>query len=609
MPEKIIDQNLLNLIMDLSPASVAVFDTEMKYLMVSQRWLDDYGLQNQNVIGKSHYDVFPEIPQRWKDIHKECLLGKVRKAERDIFPREDGKMDYVTWEVRPWYNDANQLSGIVMLTEVVTKLVEAETKLSQQIKIQEMMIKNIPDFSIVMFDHDLRIILVGGDTLRKNHVDVANIEGKPLKDVVRDETYNALYPYYRKTLNGETFFFERRPPHTGQTLHSYANPVLDANGDVIAGLIATQDVTNIEHTQKLLEFKEAQFRAIFDNTFQFMGFMDTDGTLLEINKATLEFVGVTKEDVIGKPLWEMTWWVYPTDVQETLKQAIQKAKNGELIRYETQVVGTNDEILTIDFSIKPMFDDTGKVIQLIPEGWDISDLIKLQQELQQSNQDLEKFAYIASHDLQEPLRMVTSFLDLLQVEYAGQLSDEADQYINFAVDGAQRMKHLIQDLLDYSRVTTKLSTFHPINMNQVLENVLLNLSVVIRETQAEIICDTPLPILKGDEAQITRLLQNLIGNAIKFHKPNQIPRITITIEDMKNHWQFAIQDNGIGIKDKYFEQIFIIFQRLHTQNTYSGTGIGLAICKKILSCHNGDIWVKSKLGDGSTFFFTFPKAT
>ena len=226
-------------------------------------------------------------------------------------------------------------------------------------------------------------------------------------------------------------------------------------------------------------------------------------------------------------------------------------------------------------------------------------------ELKMSNKELEQFAYVASHDLQEPLRMITSFTQLLEKRYKGQLDVDADDYIGFVVDGAHRMKDLIDDLLEFSRLNTEVREFELVIMEIALEDVLRNLKPSIRESKAHITHDY-LPNIMGDHVQIIQLLQNLIGNAIKF-KGNDPPDIHISAKDNGNDWLFSVSDKGIGIDQNHQEQIFSIFKRLHTREEYPGTGIGLSISKRIVERHNGQIWIESELGKGSTFYFTIPK--
>ena len=235
-----------------------------------------------------------------------------------------------------------------------------------------------------------------------------------------------------------------------------------------------------------------------------------------------------------------------------------------------------------------------------------ADIVRIQQDLARSNDDLEQFAYAASHDLQEPLRTITSYIGLIRDRYADALDDNAREFIHYAVDGAERMRTLIDDLLDYSRVETQGRPFQPVNCNRVAEYVLAALNQTVEQSSAVVECSR-LPVINGDESQLSRLFQNLIGNALKFRGDTD-PHIRVWAELQDDEWVFAVQDNGIGIAPEHRMGVFGMFTRLHSRSRYEGTGIGLALCSKIAQRHGGRIWVDSEVGRGSTFRFNIPVA-
>ena len=279
----------------------------------------------------------------------------------------------------------------------------------------------------------------------------------------------------------------------------------------------------------------------------------------------------------------------------TIKQAkltLQQSKED----LEAQVTERTSELREANAHLAVELDERRRTEQL---------LAHYTEDLKRSNAELEQFAYVASHDLQEPLRMVASFTQLLARRYRGQLDQDADEFIAFAVDGATRMQSLIQDLLAYSRVGTRVKALGPTDCKVIFERARANLLPAIEESRARV-TSGPLPTVPGDEVQLVQLFQNLIANALKFGG-DQPPVISITAQEEGDQWLFAVRDNGIGIAPEHQQRIFMVFQRLHHRSEYPGTGIGLAICKKIVERHGGRIWVESEPGQGATFFFTIPK--
>jgi PAS domain S-box-containing protein len=325
------------------------------------------------------------------------------------------------------------------------------------------------------------------------------------------------------------------------------------------------------------------------------------------NRGAAALYGWTKEDALGKVSHELLQTQFPKTLSEIESEIADEGHwEGELThrgRDGTSVVVVS--YWTVEW------DPTGEPIAILEVNRDITERKRIEEQLKQqteelarSNAELQQFAYVASHDLQEPLRMVASYTQLLARRYKGKLGDDADEFIGFAVDGAQRMQSLIQDLLAYSRVSSRAQPFVAVDCNAVVDRVLSDLSAAMEEARATVTRDD-LPTVSGDPTQLGQLFLNLIGNAIKFHGAEP-PIVHVAARREADGWLMSVRDNGIGIEPQYAERIFVIFQRLHGMGEYPGTGIGLAICKKIVERHGGRIWVESGPGQGSTFFFTFP---
>lgn len=341
-----------------------------------------------------------------------------------------------------------------------------------------------------------------------------------------------------------------------------------------------------------------------------------DMVFLWVNKVGGRNLGDALEGYFGKTMRELRGT--PVDALPELRPTMIRVAHGLLENGAKRIAGDSLEfggtIFRVYFQalgdrvVAVIFEDATEEYRAVQEfkAREQKARIVLEQQaddLKRSNRDLEQFAYVASHDLQEPLRMVSSYCTLLQEEYSDNLDEEALTYIQYAVDGAERMKALIQGLLDFSRVGRD-STFAWLNLDEALDDALIVLNGAIASKGAQIFRD-PLPEVYGDKTMLTRLFLNLVGNALKFRKPGEPPVIHITCEESDLRWTISVKDNGIGFDPQYADRIFQIFQRLGTLKR--GTGIGLAICKKILDRHSGSIYAESSEGEGSTFFFTLGK--
>jgi PAS domain S-box-containing protein len=359
----------------------------------------------------------------------------------------------------------------------------------------------------------------------------------------------------------------------------------------------------VEERTRELDQSERLFRSYFELSASGKAITSPQREWLRVNPRLCEMLGYTQDELLAIPWDQLT---HPADLDANLRE-FQRVLAGEIDRYnmDKRFIRKDGQIVHVHMGVACARKPDGRVDYFVTSLQDITERVHMHQELIRSNEELQRFAYVASHDLQEPLRMITSYLQLLERRYKGRLDQDADEFIAYAVDGAARMRRLIQDLLEYSRVGTRGAPFQPTACEAVLDTVCATLRLTIEEHEAVITHDDSLPVVLADPAQLEQLFQNLIANALKF-RGEQPPAIHVGAALHNHEWVFSVHDNGIGIEPDYFERIFVIFQRLHGKKTYPGTGIGLALCKKIVERHGGRIWVESQPGQGSTFYFTLP---
>jgi two-component system sensor kinase FixL len=379
-------------------------------------------------------------------------------------------------------------------------------------------------------------------------------------------------------------------------------------GRYFTGIV--RDITARKRAEEELREAEERMRSIVDHVIDGIITIDQRGTVESLNPAAQRLFGYSASEVIGRNVKMLMPEPYHGEHDGYLANYLRTGQ-AKIIGIGREVVGRRKDGSTfpMDLAVSAFHLGqrryfTGIVRDISERKLAESELVKSAKELTRSNLDLEQFAYVASHDLQEPLRAVAGCVQVLKKRYQGQLDSRADELIAHTVDGVSRMQTLIDDLLSYSRVGTRGKTFEPCDANAALNQTLANLETAIEQSGAVVTRDD-LPVVNADATQLTQLFQNLIGNAIKF-RSDQPPKIHIGVRRDESQWLFSVRDNGIGMAPEYFERIFIIFQRLHTRSEYPGTGIGLAICKKIVERHGGRIFVESESGQGSTFSFTIP---
>lgn len=369
-----------------------------------------------------------------------------------------------------------------------------------------------------------------------------------------------------------------------------------------------QVVQTHQHAEAMLRQALQFHEKVLETTSNAIAVVDVDGRLSHLNARALELTGYTREELEGRSFAE----IVPQDQLEATAAAVfATLRDGTPARnVETDIQRKDGQRRTINFSLAPMWDG-GQIIGAVGTADDVTERLRAKRELEKyaadverSNKELAQFAYVASHDLQEPLRVVAGYLQLLETQCAASLPPEARRYIERSVNAIQRMHGLIHDLLSYARIGSRETVRTNVSMEAVLDKVRENLAVALTESGARLAV-APLPTLWADSTQMTQVFQNLIGNALKFRGP-ETSEIQIQAHRVAEGWRFSVQDNGIGIAPDQVERVFQIFQRLHTRNEFPGNGIGLAICQKIVENHGGRIWIEPGAERGTIVHFTIP---
>ena len=356
---------------------------------------------------------------------------------------------------------------------------------------------------------------------------------------------------------------------------------------------------------------EKNIYLIFDSTPSALVLINSEGKIKLANNRLCKLFGYEKKELLGESIELL--------VPERFRQHHEHYRQGFIKEPVKRAMGEQNELygltkkgkeIPIEVRLNPIqLNQAPSVIAAINDitlqRKHLQEIQEAARKLKKSNEELEQFAFIASHDLQEPLRMVSSYTQLLASRYQNRLDNDANEFIDYAVDGAKRMQVMIQDLLKFSRLGSEAVEVEEIDANKLYEDALKNLAIVVEES-GTVVTRGELPVIRGEASQLLQVFQNLIGNAVKYRIVEKTNRLHVSAKMIKNEWRFCFQDNGIGIQPQYFEKIFIIFKRLHNKSEYSGTGIGLALCKRIIDNHGGRIWVESEYGQGACFYFTLP---
>jgi PAS domain S-box-containing protein len=597
--------------LEAAAVAIAITDLEGTILWVNSAFAALTGYTAEEAVGLNprvlksgrHDQAF------YADLWNTILAGKVWRGEL-ANRRKDGTPYDEEMTITPVLDEVETIRNFIAIKQDVTERKRAE----EERRFRNAILSTQMETSI---DGILVVGRRSGEILSHNRRFV-DMWGIPPEVIDSGSDQRVLQSVLSKLLDPEEFLQRAKQLYAnrqetsqeevllrdGRTLERYSAPMFGSDGQYYGRIWYFRDITERKRAEEGRREAEAQFRSLFA-AIPLPTFLWDLETLryLEVNDAAVAHSGYSRDELLGMRITDI---IPPEAVPgivarmhalggESRGQGRHRLKDGRVAEVEADVHALRFRGRRAVLA----------VIRDITEQKRAEEKLKLAvADLARSNKDLEQFAYVASHDLQEPLRMVSSYTQLLARRYQGQLDATANKYIAYAVDGANRMQRLIEDLLAYSRVGTRAKGFAATDCAAVLDQSLANLKAAMEQSGA-VVTHGPLPTVVHDNLLLVQLFQNLIGNAIKF-QVEAPPRIHVSAEQKGEEWVLAVRDNGIGIDPQYAERIFTIFQRLHTNEEYAGTGIGLAICKKIVERCGGRIWVESQPGTGSTFYFTVP---
>lgn len=626
--------------------SLVILDRDFNFIHVNEAYAQSCQREINSFLGHNHFELYPHAENEaiFRNVVGTKKPYQVVAKPFDFPDHPEWGTTYWDWNLVPILNKAGEVDFLVFSLNDVT----ARKRIEQELRAASLYARGLIEASLdplVTISREGKITDVNKATETVTGVPRDHLIGSEFSRYFTEP--DLASDGYRRVLSDG---FVRDYPLTirhvlGHTCEVLYNAVVYRNeaGDVEGVFAAARDVTDrrrIEreldryraHLEELVQQRTAQLEAansqlqtVFDVVNVGMLLIDENGAVQRVNDTVSRWIGRDVSahrqhqpgDIVGcihavgnSAGCGLSDHCRMCALRNAFTSVLQSGQPIHDVEAETTLLIDGSEVrLWLEISVDPVVLDGRRHVILAMNNITARKkaeevLRRTTDELARSNEELQQFAYVASHDLQEPLRVVTGYVQLLERKYKSRLDADAEKFLHYIVDGVERMQQLINDLLNYSRVGTRGAAFRPINSQSVLDRVLANLKAVVEETGAAVTHD-PLPIVQGDETQLVQLFQNIIGNGIKF-RGDRTPHIHLSAHRQDGCWEFAVRDNGIGIEQQYWEQIFVIFQRLHTRHKYPGTGIGLAICKRIVERHGGRIWLESQPGQGTTFHFTLP---
>ena len=520
--------------------------------------------------------------------------GRVNNFEVDVIHKSGAVVTVLMSAVL----NGEEIHGMFM---DVTRLRQTEKNFREADQLNEEVIKGA-NGGIIVYDLDFKYILWNPYMEELTGLAAEKVLGKSPPQLFPHVKEHSLDKLFKRVLNGETIitpdmFFN--VPETGKSgwISIRCAPHMNGDGNIVGAVALVRDITDRKKAEEKLQFLNQVAEQIRDALIT----TDLDFKITYVNKAFEGLYGYSREEVIGT-----SPDIFNADPdRERMQQDIYRAvSQGKTWRGEALNRKKDGSIFHNSMTVFPMVDENGETIAYCGAQRDITDRKKAEEELKRSNKELEQFASIVTHDLREPLRSVNTAIDYLERTCSESITDDAREIMRSASEGTARMDRLILDLFEYARLSAKKPELRAVDCENTLANAVVNLSEAIKEAGAKVDSDQ-LPVIMGDESQVLQLFQNLLANAIKF-RDDAPPRIHVSAKQEGRMWRIAVSDNGIGINPKLTHMVFEVFRQLHPKDKFPGTGIGLAICKKIVQRHGGEIGIESEPGQGTTVFFTLP---
>jgi PAS domain S-box-containing protein len=589
-------------IVETTPECVTIVAPDGTLRFMNTPGLEMVGAPSADAVtGKNVYSlVAPEDRDRFRQFNERICGGEKGTVEFDLAGLQ-GKRRHVETQAAPLrYVDGTTVQ--LAITRDIT-----ERKGAERTALLLSAIVDSSDDAIISKDINGILTSWNMSAERMFGYTAAEAVGQPVTMLIPadrlDEEPNILARLRRGERVDHFETVRRRKDGTLLNISLTISPVKDSQGIIIGASKIARDISESKRIHMALLASEARFRQLADSMPQIVWTARPDGYVDYYNERWYEFTGFGR-DAFGDASWQPV--LHPDDLERCRDNWARAVRSGKPYKDECRFLDRHEPRWRWFMGrALPILDSAGTIVKWFGSWSDIDDQKRAQDDLRRANEDLEQFAFSASHDLQEPLRSVKIYSELLAKRYSNRLDDQALEFMQYMRDGATRMEALVRDLLTYTQVGTSEGMAEVTNGNEAFESAVTNLASAVSQCGAAITAD-PLPSLPVHGTHLQQLFQNLIGNAIKYRSPERPPLVHVSVDRQNGHWEFAVTDNGIGIGSEYKENIFGLFKRLHTNDEYSGTGIGLAICRRIVDRYQGRIWVDSEPGRGSTFRFTLP---